>query len=786
MKTFITKNLTTSVFLLLFLVSGYGQSVPKYTISGHIKDKATGEELIGANLITKETAIGNTTNVYGFYSLTLPEGMHEITYSYLGYENLTITIDLQSNLTQNIELDYAANLISEVTIVAEDKNSNVTTTGMSSIKLNVTDIKKIPALFGEIDIIRAIQLLPGVKSMGEASSGFYVRGGNADQNLVLLDEAPIYNASHLLGFFSSFNPDAIKDMQLYKGAISSKYGGRLSSVLDIRMKDGNSKSFGGSGGIGTMMSRLALEAPLGENGSLMLAGRRSYLDVLAKTYQGLKSGEPSDDDQQFYFYDLNTKANYRLGDKDRVFLSGYFGRDVFNASSEGINIGYGNKTATVRWNHLFSPKLFSNLTYYYSNYDYKLGFDDDITDFTWLSRLAEFSFKADLTAYVSPVNTIEFGLQSIRHSLDPGDIEVFENDSLAQTFKIQNAKSLENAIYATNKWKVNDQLTIDAGLRFSSLHNLGPQKQTNLDSTYEVVDTTDFDKGIYHSYYNLEPRIGLKYLFDQKQSIKASYNRTAQYIQQASNGNTATPFDIWFVSSPQVQPQLADQFAIGYFRNFRDNAFEFSAEVYYKKFSDAIDFKERAQLLLNDNLEGELRKGEARAFGAEFMLRKNLGKSTGWISYSYSKVEKQITDINNGQWYNAKYDKPHDVSIVVSHELSDRVTLGGNFLYSSGSAVTFPTGRYTYKGQIIPVYSERNGERLPDFHRLDFSLTLQSKKNNDRRLQSEWVFGIYNVYNRKNAFAINFKQEEDRPQVTYAEKSSIFSIVPSVTYNAKF
>ena len=773
----------TLLICLLIPLSGTTQKADKHTLSGYIKDASTGEDLIGANLYVKELEIGNTSNVYGFYSLTLPEGAHNIAFSYLGYEDQVIPITLTQNQTMTIELQPAAAIVQEIVISAEDKDENVESVKMSSIKMDIETVKKMPALFGEVDIIRSIQLLPGVKSMGEASSGFYVRGGNADQNLVLLDEAPIYNASHMFGFFSSFNPDAIKDMQLYKGAMPSRYGGRLSSVLDIRMKEGNDKNFGLTGGLGTMMSRLAVEAPLGNNGSFMIAGRRSYLDVLASLALGIQGKK---NEQTFYFYDLNTKGNYRIGDKDRIFLSGYFGRDIVNIPDEGFKMGYGNKTATLRWNHLFSPKLFSNLSFYFSDYDYRLNFTDELNMINWDSRLSEYSLKLDFTAYPNPNHTLEFGVQSINHSLDPGIVDVYENDTLFSSFTIENQRSLENAIYISDEWSISKKFKINMGLRASSLHNIGPHEQINLDESYEVVDTTSHDKGIYNSYYNFEPRLGLKYALSDKQSIKASYNRTAQYIQQASNGNTATPFDIWFTSTPVVKPQIADQYAVGYFLNSPNNQFEYSAEFYYKDFSNSIDFKERAQLFLNKNLEGEIRSGVARAYGAEFMVRKNKGRLSGWISYTYSKIEKQIAEINEGNWYNAKYDKPHNLNVVLAYELGKRVTLGTNFVYSSGGAVTFPTGRYTYRGQVIPVYSERNAERLPDFHRLDVSLTLKSKKNENRRFKSETVFSIYNLYGRKNAFAINFKQDEINPNATYAVKQSLFSLVPSVTWNFKF
>lgn len=776
------------LYLLIFLFTNslLSQAADKFTLSGHIRDASNGEELINATLFVQELATGNVSNVYGFYSITLPKGDYKISFGYVGFETQTKAINLTADQRLDIDLKTTESLIEEITITAEEVNENVESINMSKIKVDVEAVKKMPALFGEVDIIKAIQLLPGVKSMGEGTSGFYVRGGNADQNLVLLDEAPIYNASHLLGFFSSFNPDAIKDMQLSKGAISSKYGGRLSSVLDIRMKEGNSKHFGGSAGIGTIMSRLSLESPIGENGSLIISGRRSYLDLFAKGYQALR-GNTENNDFQFYFYDLNAKGNYRISENDRIFVSGYFGRDVIEeGGDQALAINWGNKTGTVRWNHIFSPRLFSNLTVYSSSYDYRLGFDDEVSDIVWNSNLAETSFKADFTSFLSPKHTLNFGLQTIKHGLQPGDIRIFEQDTISTEFIVENANTLENAIYIASELSIGSATKLQLGIRGSSLHNLGPHTHYTNDENGKVSDTTTYEKNFYNTYYNLEPRIGLKHSFDSKQSIKASYNRTVQYIQQASNGNSATPFDVWFTSSPNVKPQLADQVTLGYFRNFNENTIELSAEVYYKKFTNAIDFKEGAVLLLNKNLEGELKIGTGNAYGIEFMLKKDVGKLTGWLSYTYSKVRKQIDGINNGNWYNAKYDKPHDLSLTLAYELTNRVSFASNFIYASGSPATFPTGRYEYHGTVVPVYSDRNGERLPNYHRLDLSMTLQGKKNKSRKLQSQWVFSIYNAYNRKNAFAINFKQDEVNPNVTYAEKSAIFSIVPSATYNIKF
>jgi len=781
------KKLIKIIIGILISTSIFAQ---EYTISGYLRDGNTGEELISATAYVQESKVGTESNEYGFYSITLPKGKYTLLISYLGYADKEQVVNLSEDKRIDIELGVAENVISEITISSKAKDENVRSSDMSRVSVDIETVKKMPALFGEVDIIKSIQLIPGVKALGEGSSGFYVRGGNVDQNLVLLDEAPIYNASHMLGFFSAFNPDAIKDMQLYKGAISPRYGGRLSSVLDIRMKEGNSKEFSGNAGIGTIMSRLSLEAPIGDKGSFIVSGRRSYLDVVANTYTALRGVGDSDttstssSDNKFYFYDLNTKGNYTLDENNRLMVSGYFGRDVFDF--DGLGIQWGNQTSTIRWNHIFSPKLFSNLTLYYSNYDYFLETDDIDSRIKWDARLKEWSAKADFTSYLSTESKLQFGAQAILHNLNPGKINVFNNDTLQTEFSVDNNRSLENAVYVAGEVDVTEDLKVSGGLRVSSIHNIGPAVHYSENLIEGGLDSTKYGDGIYNSYYTLEPRLGLRYNFG-SQSIKASYNRTAQYIQLASNGNSSTPFDIWFTASPNVKPQLADQIAVGFFKNFFNNTYEFSVETYYKNFSNSIDFKEGAQLLLNQNLEGELRSGKAEAYGVEFMIRKDRGKLTGWLGYTYAKARKQIESINNGNWYNAKYDKPHEVSVVMSYEFTNRFTLSSNFVYSTGSAVTFPTGRYEYGGVVLPYYSERNGERLPDYHRLDMSAIYKPKsKWFGGKVDAEWVFGIYNVYNRKNAYAINFRQEENRPNVTYAEKQAVFSIVPSVTLNAKF
>jgi len=775
---------TNYLIILLSLISSV-LFAQEHTISGYVKDASNGEALISATIYVDEIKTGTLTNAYGFYSITLQAGSYNLNYSYLGYDDRAETIQLDRDITLDVELGYSSEIIEEIVVSAEKetRDANVENVEMSKIDLDINAIQKLPALLGEVDVIKAIQLLPGAATVGEGTSGFYVRGGNVDQNLILLDEAPVYNASHYLGFFSVFNPDAVKDMQFYKGAMPAEYGGRLSSVVDIKMKEGNSKNFGAKAGIGSIASRLTLENPIGNKGSIMVSGRRTYLDAfLAFSKDSIVK------ENQVFFHDLNTKINFRLNDKNRIYLSAYTGKDVFKNGSQ-FSTKWGNTTTTFRWNHLFSPKLFSNLTAYISDYNYFLSSkQEDGLEFLWESDLKDFGLKYDFGLYASPATTIKFGVQSILHDIKPGTAEAKGGDATGLgELTIGRTKSLENAVYVSQEQSLGTRLKIEGGLRFSSLHNLGSGDVFSYDENYKVSDTLTHDKNkIYNSYYNLEPRLGLKYSVGNNSSFKISYNRTAQYIQLASNSTSSSPLDVWFPATPNVLPQQADQFAAGFFKNFSDNSIETSIEFYYKNFHNAVDFKDHAQLLLNPQLEGELRFGKARAYGMEFFVQKNIGKLTGWISYTLSRSEKQIDDINNGNWYKAKYDKTHDVAIVTSYDLSDRWTISGNWVFSTGSAVTFPTGKYTSLGRTIPIYSDRNGERMPSYHRMDISATWNMKRKFLKKGKQSYVFSIYNLYARKNAFSINFKDSPDDAKRTIAEKTYLFGILPSVTWNVEF
>lgn len=768
-------------FLSLIIFTAISVSAQKLTISGSITDASSGEELIGATVYIEELQLGVGTNVYGYYSLSLDPGTYEVSYSYIGYETEKFSIELKEDLKKNVELNSSSTVIQEAVVEGTTEvEEHLSSAEMSTVNLKMETIKRIPAFMGEVDVIKAIQLLPGVATVGEGTSGFYVRGGSVDQNLILLDEAAVYNASHLLGFFSVFNPDAVKDVQLYKGGIPARYGGRLSSVLDIRMREGNLKNFAVQGGIGSVSSRLTVETPILEDkGSILLSGRRTYVDAFLRL-----SNDEALNNTTLYFYDANLKANYKLGENDRIFLSGYFGRDV-SGFNDLFRIAWGNATGTLRWNHLYNSRLFSNLTLIYSDYDYELGQEDDALGFKWQSNIRDLSAKLDYTYYLTPSNTIRFGGIATHHKIDPGFARGTGDNSILNELRMPISNAMEYGLYLSNEQDITDELTAHYGIRYSIFQNIGEGTYWNYDDSYEPMDSVYQSSGVYNTYSGWEPRLGLSYRLNEKSSIKASYNRMIQYLHLASNSTASSPLDIWFSSSPNVEPQIADQVALGYFRSLFDGTVQASAEIYYKTIDNAIDFKNHAQLLLNKHLEGELRIGEARSYGLELLFEKNVGKLTGLFSYTLARSERLIPEIEEG-WYPTKFDKTHDMAITGSYQLNERMSLSANFIYATGSAVTMPTGRFEYLGEIVPVYSDRNGERMPDYHRLDLSFAIQSKKNKSRRVQIEKVISIYNVYYRKNAFAINFVQDPDNPGTTRAEMTYLLPIVPAGTINIRF
>jgi hypothetical protein len=746
------------------------------TVSGYVKDADNGEALIGVNIYVKETKSGTVTNLYGFYSVSLSPGKYTIVYNYIGYTNIQKEIDLKANITMNIELSVLKKSLDEVVVTAERPDANVRNPEMSVTRLDMATIKKIPALMGEVDVLKAIQMLPGVIPTAEGTSGFSVRGGNIDQNLIVLDEATVYNASHLMGFFSIFNNDAISDIRLYKGDIPPSYGGRLSSVLDVRMKEGNTKKFKATGGIGLISSRLTLEGPIGnEKTSFLISGRRTYADLFFPLFS-----DSSAKKSILYFYDLNLKINHQFNDNNRLFLSAYLGRDIFG--QQGLaRAGFGNKTATLRWNHQFSSHLFSNISTNLANYDYALKEEFGGSKYVWNSNLFDYSIKADFNFYPNPNNEIKFGGSSTYHAIDPVDAYI-ESDSV-QTFPRMKNYELEHALYIMNQQKVGDKIILKYGVRYSIFQNMGKSTLNHFDENQNYIGKTEYSSGdIFHTYSGLEPRFGFTYLINSNSSVKASYSRTLQFLQLASVSNGGMPLDYWFPSTPNVKPQKADQYAVGYFRNLFDNILETSVEAFYKDMNNVIDFKDHAEPLFNDRLEGDIRTGTAKSYGLEFLIRKNEGKMTGWVSYTLLKATRKIPEINDGKEYPAPYDKPHTVNVVFSYEFSTRTSFSANWVFASGTPITFPKASQTVGNSSIPIYSSRNGSRMRDYHRLDLSLTVKNKPTPGRLWQGEWVFSLYNAYGRHNDWMLNFDLEKKVAQRTYLP----FLYFPGITYNFSF
>jgi hypothetical protein len=771
-----------AVFFEAFSIEGSGgdpNSTLRYSVSGYVKDASNGEVLVGATVYVKDIKTGIITNPYGFYSLSLKPGNYEIVYSYIGFNPQIQKIELTANIMMNIELSVKSKDLDEVVITANKPEMNVKRNEMSVEKLDMKRIRQIPALMGEIDLIKAIQLLPGVIPAAEGTSSYCVRGGSADQNLILLDESTVYNASHLMGFFSVFNNDAIKDVKLYKGDIPVSCGGRLASLLEVNMKDGNSKKFSGTGGIGLISSRLTLEGPIGsENTSFVASGRRTYADL----FLPLSSNEDIKNNK-LYFYDLNLKISHRFNDNNRLYASGYFGRDVFK--TDYASMLFGNSTFTLRWNHLYSSKMFSNLSLVYSNYNYKLSMEDGSTNFVWSYNMRDVGAKFDFTYYLYPAFSIKYGIQSVFHKLDPGKFETTGDNDLGLT--IPSNYSLEHGAYLLFENDITPKLSVKYGVRYSLFQNIGKGTIYNLDSNYDVIDSTVYASGsIFNHYGNWEPRAGIKYEISGNTSIKGNYSRTVQYLQMASTSSAGTPLDMWFSANPNFKPQIADMGAIGIFRNFWGDKLETSLEVYYKEMKNVIDFKDHASTYGNRHLDTELRFGRSTAYGTELMVQFPSTRLNGWVSYTYSHVTRKIATINNGNEYLAPYDKPHTVNIVLNFNLSKRSSFGATWVYASGAPITMPTGRGEIGNVIYPIYSDRNSYRMPDYHRLDLSYTLKCKEKPGRLWHGEWCFSVYNAYARKNAWCIQFLQDKEEPNRTYAEKIYLFSMIPSVTYNFKF
>jgi len=784
------------IVLLLFLATQLVLAQQSFTVSGTVRDADTGETLIGVNVLIPELSSGAMTNEYGFYSLTVPEGTYQVIYSSLGYAQQAFTLEFTRDIRQEVDLREDAEELEEVIIETDVEQIGIRSTQMSANTLTAQTIKSIPVVLGEADVVRSILLLPGVTSAGEGASGFNVRGGAVDQNLILLDEAIIFNSSHLFGLFSVFNPDAIKDIKLFKGGIPSRYGGRVSSVLDIYQKEGNSREYKVSGGIGAVSSRLLVEGPIKKDkAAFLFGGRASYAHLFLPLL---------DIDNRAYFYDLNTKLNYQINERNSIYLSGYFGRDLFSISDRFVNV-YGNALGNFRWNHIFSDRLFSNLSLIYSDYYY--GLELDFVGFQWNSGIRNFNLKYDLKHYINNRLQINYGINNIYYRFNPGKIEPNRPDSGILEDQLTRKYANEFAAYIDIEHKITDRFRMQYGLRLSHFTRLG-QDELNVYAddnpvlfdpvlsiyrSADPIETIDPGRGgNLASFTNFEPRVAATYVLDDNTSVKASYIRMAQYLHLLSNTNSPTPLDVWTPSGPFVEPQLLDQYAIGFFKKLADRKYSLETEVFYKDIQNRIDYIDGADLIANDAIEQVILNGEARAYGLEILLRKNRGRLTGWLSYTLSKSEQRTpgrneleTGINNGNWYNTPYDKPHDISVYANYALNKQWIFNANFIYQTGQPTNFPIGQFEFQGITVPYYGPRNQQRLPDYHRIDVSATYRPDKQKDRKWQSEWVFSIYNIYNRMNAASINFRQNEDTG-VNEAVRTSIFGVVPSVTYNFKF
>lgn len=767
------------LLVLLLTAFIFVTAQPGFVISGHIRDGASGEDLPGASvLILNKTGLGTVSNSYGFYSLSLQPGKYKIRFQYIGFEPREMEIELSGNRKMDVELSEKSVELGYITVTGEKADRNITSVEMGNVKMVPKEIEKIPVIFGEQDIMKTMQLTPGIKSAGEGSSGFYVRGGGIDQNLILLDEAPIYNVSHLLGFFSIFNSEAIRDASLLKGSIPAEYGGRASSVFDIKMKEGNMKEFGVAGSVGLISSNVAVEGPFEKDrGSFIISGRRTYADLFLAFSNNEELKNTS-----LYFYDLNLKTNYRINENNRIYLSGYFGRDNFGFNNE-FGFDWGNMTGTVRWNHNFGEKLFSNTSLIFSKYSYDVNILGDAS-ITIGSRIDDVNLKQDFTWYVNPLNTVKFGGNVVYHNILPGEIKASENSGVNPE-TITKRKAIEWAAYLSNSQQLTEKLRLYYGLRLALFSNIGPGEFYEFGENGQLSGTKNIeDFEFVRTQGGMEPRLGLNYIINSKSSVKTSYNRIYQFLHLLSNSTTTTPTDLWLPSSNNVKPQIADQVSAGYFRNFKNNEFESSVEVYYKDLKNQIDYRNGAELVFNSTVEAELVFGRGWAYGAEFMFKRNFGKLNGWVSYTLSRTFRQFAEINHGNPFPARQDRIHDLALVGIYSITPKLDFSATWVYYTGNAVTFPSGKYEIDGLIVGYYTERNGYRMPSYHRLDLSLTWQRKKT--EKFESSWNFSVYNAYGRENAYFIQFRQNEENPDITEAVQFAIFKAIPSVSYKFKF
>lgn len=776
---------------VLFLLSFQLHAQNKYTVSGYVKDSLSGETLIGATVVINGQGRGVNSNQYGFYSITLPEGGYTVTCTYAGYQARQIELTLSKNESFNflIPPDYATS--QEVIVSSRRRDGNVRNAQMGKIDLSISQIKSIPVLFGEVDILKTMQLLPGVRNAGEGNAGFYVRGGGPDQNLIILDDAVVYNSGHLFGFFSIFNSDAIKNTSLIKGGMPAQYGGRLSSVLDIAMKEGNANTFQVDGGIGLIASRLSVQGPLRKDkASFIVSARRTYVDALVKPFvkpgsQFFGSG--------YYFYDLNTKVNYIFSEKNRLYLSGYFGRDVFdvtnNRRSFSANVPWGNSTATLRWNHVFNRKLFANTTLVYNDYNFAFNASQNNLEFNLASGIRDLTAKADFDFYPSPQHKIKFGGLYTHHTFTPNIVSGRQDSTEFRPNNDGTKYANEAAVYLQDDWEISNKVQIHTGLRYSSFAQIGPYSIFNRDNNGNKLDSIVYKKGsLVKAYGGFEPRVTLRYAFNDESSVKAAVTRNLQYIHLVSNAGSTLPTDLWVPSTYRVKPQIGWQYSAGYFRNFNDNNFETSVELYYKSMQNQIEYREGYTPSLKDP-EEEFVFGKGWSYGTELYINKRKGRFTGWLGYTLSWTWRKFPELNEGEKYPAKYDRRNDLSLVTMYSLNKKWKVSGVFIYGTGNATTLPERFYIINGTLTQEYSKINQYRLAAYHRFDVSATYTPVQKKKKKLKSSWVFSVYNTYSRLNPYFIYFDQEGSpysNSLKVSIKQVSLFPIIPSVTWNFVF
>ncbi len=763
---------------LIFILS-VAKAQHHFTLSGTVRALRSGETVINANIKPAGKWDAASSNEYGFYSVTLPEGEYEVEYTAIGFKPIVEKISLRQNIVKDVLLPDGIKDLENVIVSATGKGRTITGTQMGVERLEMMEVKKIPMLLGERDILKAIQMLPGIKPAGEGNSGFYVRGGSADQNLILLDEAQVYNASHLMGFFSTFNSDAIKDITVYKGGMPAQYGGKLSSVLDVKMNEGNNQNYELSGGVGLIAAKLNLEGPIQKNkSSFLLSSRRTYADLFVPLAK-----DTAVRNNRLYFYDYNAKMNYRINERNNVYISGYLGRDYLKLDRQ-FGINWGNLTGTLRWNHIFNNRLFSNTSFIYSDFDYNININSSNNDLNIFSKIRDLNLKQEFQWYANSRHSLRFGFNTTYHKIKPGNVTTSGKTSF-NNIQLQNRYSWDNALFATDTWKAFNSLRLTYGARLSSFAIVGPGDFYEIDKQGNILDTIAYSKGaLVKNYINAEHRLAASIVLSSTTSLKASYARNVQNLHLISNSTTAAPTDKWLASTNIIKPEISDLLSLGWYKNFSGNNYEFSTEAYYKKMYNQIDYRTGADIFINDAIESQLLLGIGRAYGWEVFLKKKTGKLTGWISYTLSKTERKIDRINDNQWYNARQDRTHDVAIVLNYQLNKKWNFSANWIYYTGDAITYPSGKYVVGNQVVYYYAQRNAYRMPDYHRLDLGATwlLKDKK----RFTSELAFSLFNAYGRENAYVINFRQNHDDANITEAVKTILFRFVPSISYNFKF